>query len=62
MLRITIGMALMVAWSLGVGTVQNGWPDRSASWWVVYLSGFVVIGVVWYFVDRAIDRRREHQQ
>lgn len=52
----------MIAWFLGVQTVRDGWPDRSAGWWVVYLAGFVVIGVLWYAVDQVVDRRKGRPQ
>ena len=57
-LRIAIGTLLMLAWSLGITTAYDGWPDRPADWWVIYLAGFVVLGVLWYVVEKLVVGRR----
>lgn len=61
-LRATIAMVLIVVWVTGIEVVRTGWPDRSPGWWIIYLSGFVVIGVVTYWADRLWARRKERQQ
>lgn len=61
-LRSAVATILIFAWVLGVEVVVEGWPDRSVGWWIIYVSGFVVIGVVGYWTEKLWTRRKERQQ
>lgn len=61
-LRTAIATVLILAWAVGVEVVRDGWPDRPLGWWIIYVSGFVVIGVAMYWAEKLWTRRKEPQQ